>query len=149
MMSHEATPLDAATSTYAGAFESLSPATLDRLAACLDEDVYFRDPFNEFSGRERLLTLFRTMFETLESPGFRVRDTAVSATAVPEVAYLRWTMTFSRKGRPYAIEGMSEVSFNEQHQVVSHIDHWDAASQVYAHVPVLGALIRIVRRRLA
>jgi hypothetical protein len=44
---------------------------------------------------------------------------------------------------------MSEVAFGADGRALSHIDHWDAGGQFYARLPVLGTLIRLVKRRLA
>ena len=66
-------------------------------------------------------------------------------------AYLRWDFTFSPKGRVedvWKITGMSEVAFDQDLKVISHIDHWDAGEQFYARLPVLGWLIRLVRSKL-
>ena len=44
---------------------------------------------------------------------------------------------------------MSEVTLAEDGRVLAHIDHWDPAAQLYERVPVLGAVLRMIRRRLA
>ena len=40
------------------------------------------------------------------------------------------------------------VKFAPDGRISEHIDHWDAAAQFYERIPVLGWLIRKVRRRL-
>jgi hypothetical protein len=76
-----------------------------------------------------------------------VTDRATSG----RTAYLRWTFAFRPKGRAavWTIEGMSEVAFDADGRALSHVDHWDAGGQFYARLPVLGTLIRLVKRRLA
>ena len=39
-------------------------------------------------------------------------------------------------------EGMSEVHVNPQGLICQHIDHWDSASQLIRHLPVIGVIIR-------
>ena len=34
-------------------------------------------------------------------------------------------------------------------QVSAHLDHWDSGMQVYARLPLLGAAIRVIARRVA
>ena len=41
------------------------------------------------------------------------------------------------------------MAFDGDGRVLSHLDHWDAGGQFYARLPVLGTLIRLVKRRLA
>lgn len=135
----------AAARRYAGFFEALSPQTLPELRQHVTEEVHFRDPFNDFTGRERMERAFRHMFELLDEVRFEVRDMACSDTA----AYLRWTMIYrSKQGPAQRIEGMSEVVLAGDGRVQAHIDHWDAAGQLYERLPILGGLLRLVRRRL-
>lgn len=132
---------------YARFFEGLTQANAGGLARLATPDVRFKDPFNDFRDRDRLIRLFTHMFDKLDEPRFIVRDRAMGATA----GYLRWTFTFRVKGRPQAwsIEGMSEVAFDAAGLVTSHVDHWDAGEQFYEKLPVLGALMRVVKRRMA
>jgi hypothetical protein len=30
-----------------------------------------------------------------------------------------------------------------------HLDHWDAAAQVYEQIPLLGSVLRVLRRKLS
>jgi hypothetical protein len=130
---------------YLAAFAAMGPDRLDVFDAVCDPDVRFVDPFNDVRGIERFKHVFRHMYATLDDPRFTVLDSAVGGTA----GYIRWHFDFGLRGRPMTIDGMSEVGFGPDGRVIAHIDHWDAGSQVYARVPVLGALIRWVRGRLA
>ncbi len=131
---------------YARAFEVLIPKTLPDLARLWTEDVVFRDPFNDVRGREASLAVFRHMYETTDDSRFDVLDVAVSDAG----AYLKWRMTFRPKGKPetWAIEGMTELAFAADGRVSAHVDHWDAAGQLYEKVAGLGWLMRWLKRRL-
>lgn len=129
---------------YVAAFETLTPETLDVFDTICAPDVRFVDPFNDVRGLDRFKAVFRHMYATLDDPRFEVLDTAIGERA----AYLRWRFEFAARGRPMSIEGMSEVAFGADGRVREHIDHWDAGGQVYAALPVIGALVRWVRGRL-
>jgi steroid Delta-isomerase len=131
---------------YARAFETLRPDSLDELGRLLAPDVRFIDPFNDITGRDNVLKLFRQMFEDVVEPRFVVHRVVGDARA----SYLRWTMTFRRRpgGPVWTIEGVSEV-VAEAGLVTRHVDHWDGASQVWERLPVLGGVLRLLRRRLA
>ena len=137
-------PEDAA-AAYAAFFESLTPARLGELEALCAPSVRFRDPFNEVHGVAAFRAVLATMFADLEAPRFAVGDRACSG----RVCYLRWSFTARTRGRPLSIEGMSEVHFDASGRVLAHVDHWDAASQLYERLPLLGPVLRLVRRRLA
>ncbi len=131
---------------YARAFEELTSETLPGLARLWTEDVVFRDPFNDVRGREASLAVFRHMYETTDDPRFQVLDVAASEAG----AFLKWRMTFRPKGKPetWAIDGMTELAFAADGRVSAHVDHWDAAGQLYEKVAGLGLLMRWLKRRL-
>ncbi|GAB4191263.1 MAG: nuclear transport factor 2 family protein [Thalassobaculales bacterium] len=131
---------------YAAQFETLTPQAVADLAASFRPDVRFCDPFNDVVGRQKMARVFEHMFETLVEPRFSVSDIATSG----RTAYLRWAFTFRLKagGRQHRIEGLSEVTFDAFGKVAQHIDHWDAAGQVYAKLPLLGGLLRLIQARL-
>jgi len=132
---------------YAAAFEGLTPNTVDSLHALVTDDVRFVDPFNDVRGPAAFVAIFRHMYETLSDVSFTVDDRAIGERA----GYLRWTMaaTLKRGGGRLTLVGMSEVRFAADGRVSTHIDHWDAAGQLYETVPVLGPVLRWLRRRLA
>jgi steroid delta-isomerase len=134
-------PLDA----WAAAWEGLTPEAVARLRELCAPHIRFVDPFNDLVGVERLEALLLHMFETLQSPRFVVEDRAMGK----EAGYLRWHFTATLRGRPIVLEGMSEVRFDANGKVALHRDHWDASTQVYGRIPVLGAAIRLVRRLLS
>lgn len=140
------TPQQAA-AAYIAFYETLTPRSLDRLTQLCTAEVRFRDPFNEVTGVAAYRAVLEKMFEDLVEPRFIVQDQACSG----QVCYLRWTFTFrmSPKGAPWVIEGMSEVHFDAEGRVTDHLDHWDSGAQFYARLPVVGWLIRWVRRRIA
>jgi hypothetical protein len=39
------------------------------------------------------------------------------------------------------------MTFNEQSLIVEHRDYWDAAEELYEKIPVLGALMRWLKKR--
>lgn len=135
------TPLE----RWAGFWEGLTPDGVDRVRGLCAPDIRFVDPFNDLVGVERLETLLVHMFQTLDSPRFVVHDLAMGRQA----GYLRWSFLATLKGRPIELQGMSEVRFDVAGKVTLHQDHWDAGAQVYGRIPVLGAAIRLVRKRLS
>ena len=133
---------------YARFFETLAPESLDRLDLLVCQDVRFVDPFNDVTGINRYRAVFHHMFETVDAPRFVILHTAMDG----DVAFYRWRFTFRRKGGSagnWIIDGMSEVRFRPDGLVREHIDHWDAAAQFYEKLPVIGIILRWVKRRLA
>jgi len=43
--------------------------------------------------------------------------------------------------------GASHLLLDADGRITSHRDYWDAAEELYEKLPVLGALMRILKRR--
>lgn len=128
------------------AYVELTPASLPALLALYDDDARFKDPFNEVRGRSAIEAVFRQMFEELREPRFTVQRVATEG----DDAFLTWELHFLRaSGDVMAIRGASHLRYAESGLVVLHRDYWDAAEELYAKLPVLGLLMRALRRRLA
>lgn len=128
---------------YCGLFETLTPGNLDGFRALCSADMRFVDPFNDIVGIDRFVALFDHMFRAVSDPRFVVIDRVLSAQA----GYIRWRFTAVARGQALALEGMSELRFDPSTgRVSAHVDHWDAAGQLYAGLPVVGWLVGGLRR---
>lgn len=143
----QANEIEAAAAAWAKVFTALGqdgPPALQRLTELTTEDVQFHDPFNDLRGRPALLALLQHTVEQVTHPRFEVLDTSVSG----HTAYLKWCMT----GRiriigDWQVTGMSELIFTPALRLQAHIDYWDAASQFYARLPLLGGVLRAIASR--
>lgn len=138
----------AALKAYIDYYENLEPDRIDLLNDMVTTDVRFKDPFQDVSGVEEMKFVLSKMFDDTDNPQFKITDFAYGQ---DKTAYLRWDFTFKSKNsdKSWLVIGMSEVIFNEEGFITSHIDHWDAASQLYQKVPVLGALMRFLQNKIA
>ena len=133
---------------YVRFYEALSPETVADLKSVVHDDVRFKDPFNDVIGLDAYTALLNAMFRAAPDIKFEVLHTAYDGDA----CFLRWTSrgTVEALGKdPWVIQGMSELKFSDDGRIISHIDYWDAAAQFYERIPVVGAIIRFIRRRVA
>lgn len=141
--------LDAAVAQALHYLQHLTPEALAAIDVIYAADAEFADPFQTVQGVAAVRAIYAHMFEALQAPRFEVTECVRQAA----VAYVRWIFHFSRAGRPMRIEGVSRLAWAQQAdggwRIAAHRDDWDAADQVYAHVPVLGAVLRALKRRLA
>ncbi|MFB4205333.1 MULTISPECIES: nuclear transport factor 2 family protein [Arhodomonas] len=132
---------------YAAFFAALTPADLTRFESVFTDDARFVDPFNDVRGVAAVRGVFEHMFRVCEGVRFEITEIVGDA----DVAYLRWrghlVLNGGRALPP--IDGVSRVRFAADGRVAEHVDYWDAAGQLYARLPVLGALMRWLRRRLS
>jgi hypothetical protein len=136
-----------ATENLAAFFETLSPQSVAQLHTIYDAQARFKDPFNEVQGLPEIEKIFRHMYVALEQPHFVVTGQVVDGTQ----AFLTWEFRFRFKRFDtttlQAVRGASHVVFNDQGLVTVHRDYWDAAEELYEKLPVLGGLMRWLKKR--
>ena len=133
----------AAVERVAALFERLTPADVEALGRHYTEDAWFKDPFNEVRGLPAVQRIFRHMFEALEAPRFVVTSRISGAGE----CFLAWDFHFGLRGRALTIRGASHLRFAADGRVAWHRDYWDAAEELYEKLPVLGVLMRWLKRR--
>lgn len=133
---------EAALAAWTRLFDVLGEGRLPQrqaLAACATEDVLFRDPFNEVRGHDAMLRVLAHTLANIRDVHLTVLDTAWS----DDVAFLKWEMGGRvRYLGDWRVTGMSEIAFAPDGRVAAHVDYWDAAGGLYAHLPVVGPLMR-------
>ena len=126
-------------------YETLTPAALDGLDQLYAPDARFKDPFNEVVGIAAIRRIFAHMFATTEAPRFEVTDCIEQGGQ----AMLGWTFRFALRGRALTVRGVTHLRFDADGQVTLHRDYWDAAEELYEKLPVVGGLMRALKRRLS
>lgn len=126
-------------------YETLTPETLGRVGEFYAANAWFKDPFNEVSGLDGIKHVFAHMFATLRAPRFRITGRIADESG----AFLAWEFRFGAGRREYEVRGATHLKWNGRGKIVYHRDYWDTAEELYAKVPLLGGLMRLLRRRLA
>jgi hypothetical protein len=124
-------------------YQTLSPASLQtQLAQHYASDAYFKDPFNEVRGLPAIDAIFQHMYRKLDNPRFVITQTVEQG----HDAFLTWDFLLPIGGREQCIRGTSHIRFDSSGLVVWHRDYWDAAEELYEKLPVLGSLMRLLKR---
>jgi hypothetical protein len=126
-------------------YEHLSEASLAQLPAIYAPDAQFKDPFNEVRGIEPVTAIFRHMYEQVDEPRFVVGTRVLQGAD----AFLVWDFTFRMKRfsrEPQCIRGATHIRFDAAGVVAMHRDYWDAAEELYEKLPLVGALMRWLKR---
>lgn len=128
-------------------FERLKPADIAHLSAIYGEQARFKDPFNEVRGIAAIASVFEHMFRALDGPRFVVH----SAVAEGDQCLLTWDFLFRfrrfERGREQVVRGATHLVFGPDGRIEEHRDYWDAAEELYEKLPVVGSLMRWLRRR--
>lgn len=130
-------------------YQELSLESLEQLPDFYGEAAFFKDPFNEVRGPAAIRRIFEHMFRQVDEPRFIVTGKVADRGG----AMLAWEFYFRPRrwggGAVQVLRGVSHLKFGPDGKVAHHRDYWDAAEELYMKLPVLGCLMRGLRRALA
>jgi ketosteroid isomerase-like protein len=127
-------------------FEGLKREDVPRIAEVYTPDARFKDPFNEVQGTAAIQRIFEHMFVALDEPRFVIRERIVQG---PQ-CFLTWDFLFRMKRfdrSEQCIRGGSHLVLADDGRITLHRDYWDAAEELYEKLPVLGGLMRWLKKR--
>ncbi len=129
------------------AFQTLTPTGVEALDAIYDPNARFKDPFNDVHGVAEIQRIFRHMYVSLENPRFIVTGRIVQGAQ----CFLTWEFRFGfrrfKQGEAQCILGGSHLVLNDEGRISLHRDYWDAAEELYEKLPVVGSVMRWLKRR--
>jgi steroid delta-isomerase len=130
-------------------FERIAPTDVARIGEIYAVEAYFRDPFNEVRGVEAIARVYARMFEQLDDCRFVIAESLAEGRS----ALLVWDFTFRiRRWRPHMVQtihGATHLKFALDGKVAYHRDYWDAAEELYAKLPLIGPVLRRLRKFIA
>ncbi len=138
---------DARVEKIVALFETLNPTSLPRLADIYTADARFKDPFNEVQGVPAITAIFAHMFDSLEQPRFVIHDVIVQG----DQCFMSWDFVFAMRRfnrSEQIIRGSSHLILTAEGRIQQHRDYWDAAEELYEKLPLLGGLMRWLKRRV-
>jgi len=146
-MTHTPPAMGAAVQRLIQFFEQLKPEDLPRLPEIYASNARFKDPFNEVQGLPAIERIFAHMFEALDSPHFIVTERIAQG----HQCFLVWDFRFRFKRFDtlawQTVRGGTHLVFDDNGLVTLHRDYWDAAEELYEKLPLVGALMRWLKRR--
>jgi steroid Delta-isomerase len=127
-------------------FEALTPSSTLSIGNFYSANCTFKDPFNEVRGVEHTKRIFLHMFDALHAPRFVITGKVVQGNE----AFLVWDFVFEMKRfvrGEQRVRGTSHLKLDAEGKIFFHRDYWDAAEELYEKLPVLGGLMRLLKRQ--
>ena len=128
-------------------FETVTPKSIARVAELYAPDATFKDPFNDVRGLPAIEHIYRHMFEALNAPRFIVTSQLVDGPA----CFLIWEFKFYFKNfdktTEQTVRGGTHLLLDAQGKITAHRDYWDPAEEVYEKLPVVGGVMRWLKKR--
>ncbi|ART79583.1 nuclear transport factor 2 family protein [Oceanisphaera avium] len=128
-------------------YQVLSATNLSGLQAIYAPHIVFEDPSHQLAGLTNLQRYFEHLFSHVRHCQFEIAQIIEQEGE----AFVRWQMRFSHPklngGEEISVPGVSHLHFSEQ--VDFHRDYFDLGAMLYEHIPVMGALVKSLKRRLS
>jgi len=115
------------------------------LAEMYANNVVFKDPIHEIFGIENLTEYFNRLNDNLIEGTFLFTDESM----IGNKAFLCWEMTLKlrRPKKKVTASGISVLTIEEK--IIRQRDYFDAGELFYEHIPVLGGVIRFLKKKIA
>ncbi|WP_259754939.1 nuclear transport factor 2 family protein [Pseudomonas sp. GCEP-101] len=134
--------------SFARRFAALDATSLHRLDELYSQNIRFQDPLHRVDGLADLRRYFAGLYANVQELRY---DFHGFDEVAPGQGYLRWTLHYRHPrlagGARVAVEGCSHLRWGER--VEFHRDYFDAGALLYEHLPLMGSVIRWLKRRLA
>ncbi len=128
-------------------YNEFSPAWIERLEELYAPGFVFADAFHQVTGDfVTLRTYFSRILTALAESKFIVEDVATGA----DGSYVRWRWEWKRKKSDplHVVPGVTHLRFAADGRITHHRDLFDAAEGFYETLPVLGTVLRAIKRRV-
>lgn len=131
-------------------FENMTPDQVrETIESVYASDAWLYDTLVLHHGMEEIKPYFIKTAERAAGVRVEVLDVLRSG---PDF-YLKWSMDIDwsafKKGKTTRSFGMSHLRFNESGKVIMHYDFWDSTNGFFEHIPLVGSIIRWIKRKVA
>ena len=127
----------------AGFYHNFTASKLDRLGDIYGPGIVFHDPLQTATGLDEVRELFGHRLRLCKDMTITVLD----VDGDDRTGFLAWTWKYRHRGEERVIHGASHCKFAPDGRIREQRDCWDACGLLVGDVPVLGWLVRRIKRR--
>jgi ketosteroid isomerase-like protein len=130
-------------------FNSFDGKDLSMLNLYYSNEVIFIDPVVNIQGLDNMKSYFLSAYENVKNIKFEFNDILNTESKYTAI----WTMHLQARGinggAPIVVHGVSILHFNDQGLITYHRDYLDLGAMVYERLPIIGILIRKIKKILS
>jgi limonene-1,2-epoxide hydrolase len=129
-------------------YTDLASMQVSELSKIYSQNVIFIDPIAEHTGLASVELYFSKLLKNAKFCEFEIHDKKPFEGSGYAVSWtMKFTSTRINKGRPVQVNGLTILEI-EDDMIVFHRDYYDLGQMVYEHVPLLGRIIKKIKRSL-
>jgi len=129
-------------------YQQLDKNNLELLDDIYCENTSFIDPFNKINRLNNLKIYFAELYENISLIDFDFKDTS----SINNNHYISWKMILTHpklnQGKSFSVPGITHLKTDENDKINYHRDYFDAGKMLYEQLPLLGRLIRWLKRKI-
>jgi len=126
-------------------YKGLGKNNLNQLGLIYSDNVHFIDALHSLQGLARLSDYFAHLYGNIIFCEFTIEDVIEGQGQ----ACVIWTMKYAHpkinNAKPISVNGTSHLKFDSK--IYYHRDFADMGQMLYEHLPLLGGVIRTVKKR--
>lgn len=130
---------------FCSIYQNLNKNNLTELKEIYSEKVTFVDPMHEVNGIQALIGYFEHLYQNLDYCHFHIHQLIEQEGQ----ACIVWKMEYAHpkinKGQPIVVDGASHLQFSDK--IDSHRDYLDLGQMLYEHLPLIGPVIKTIKKR--
>ena len=134
---------------FSSFYTNLASMQVSELASIYNEDVVFIDPIAKHEGLSAVENYFSKLLSNSQHCDFTIHTKQLNDSNNCTVT---WTMKFTsskmNKGKPISVDGITMLVI-ENDKITYHRDYYDLGQMLYENVPLLGLIIKRIKRSLA
>jgi hypothetical protein len=142
-------------------YTDLASMKIEELADLYSKDVTFVDPIAAHSGITAVEAYFTKLLHNAKYCSFTIHsieqtisiptDSESKSTTDGSGYLVTWKMSFTsariNKGQPIHVDGVSQLKI-KNNKITYHRDYYDLGQMIYENIPLLGRLIKRIKRTL-
>lgn len=127
-------------------FSQLNASNIDLLEQVYADNIQFEDPAHKINGLENFKSYCANLYQNVTSCTFSFKNVSYCTGG----ASLEWDMLLQHPklngGKVFSVPGVSIIRYEDK--IYSHRDYFDLGAMLYEQLPLIGGLIRMIKRKL-
>jgi hypothetical protein len=125
-------------------FSCLTAGEEDQVKALYAGDIQFQDPIRKIKNLENVVSYLSKFNANLSEGGYEFTHQSI----LHDKAFLSWELelVFKVPAKRIKVSGITVLIITDK--IISHRNYYDAGALFYENLPLIGPIVRIIKRQL-
>jgi hypothetical protein len=127
-------------------YQEANSSNLERMDRIYTQDIEFRDPLHNILGILALKSYMKNLYANSNCVEFEYTDEQRGENSATIAWYMKFSHSGLARGKMIKLRGITQIRFTDR--IYYQEDFYDLGAMLYQHIPVLGAIVRFVNKRV-